>query len=180
MAFIRKSGVVITFATFEDVETIDSRVFEGNELSTATLTKQQVVEDMLVRSTERLVQKLKADEWWMRYTGTTVSGGLGFSPIPTPNKNLFKREADWTELCVYHTLKEYLYPKIADFGVENAAEVQKIAFYNQKFSDLWEEMMNSGDFYDRDGDGTVEKGEIEQRPQLFRRSRGYRNWNGVR
>lgn len=180
MAFVRKQGQVITFATFDDVEAIDSRVFEANEIATNSLTKQEIVDDMLVRSTDRLIQKLKGDEWWMRYTGTLVSGGLGFTPTPTPNKNLIRREADWTELCVYHTLKEYLYPKIADFGVENAAEVQKIKFYEQKFNELWRELMTAGDFYDRNGDGSIDPDEIQTRPVLLRRNRGYRNWNKVR
>lgn len=177
---IKSGGEVLSFARYEDVVEIDSRVFEANELGTLT-ERQEIVEDMLIRSTDRLVQKLKASSWWRVYNNVAISGNLGVGiTIPTPDKSKLQRREDWTELCVYHTLKEYLYPKIADFGVEGSAEVQKINFYEGKFNALWEELMASGDFYDTDKDGVVEESEKMLKPKVYRRSRGYRPISGVR
>lgn len=177
MAYIISSGNVLSFADAEDVREIDSRVFDANE---GVLTD-VLVEDMLKRSTDRLLQKLKSSDWWRIYNNIAISGTLGVGiTIPDPSKNKIKRQADWAELCVYHTLKEYLYPKIADFGVEGSAEVQKINFYKVKFDSLWEEMMAIGDFYDTDGDGTVETDEKMIKPKVYRRTRGYRPIVGVR
>jgi hypothetical protein len=177
---IKSGGEVLSFARYEDVLEMDSRVFEANEIGTLT-ERQETVEDMLIRSTDRLVQKLKASAWWRVYNNVAISGSLGIGiTIPTPDKTKLQRRADWTELCVYHTLKEYLYPKIADFGVEGSAEVQKITFYEAKFNALWDELMASGDFYDSDNDGTVEESEKMLKPKVYRRSRGYRSISGVR
>jgi hypothetical protein len=177
---VTRSGEVISFASYSDVLETDSRVFEANELGTDT-EKEQMIEDMLIRSTERLVQKLKSTAWWRVYNNLAVNGSLGVGvSIPTPDKTKLQRREDWNELCVYHTLKEYLYPKIADFGVENSAEVQKISFYESKFNALWEELISAGDFYDTDNDGTVENSEKLISPKPTRRSRGFRNISGVR
>ena len=70
MAFIANaSGNVVSFAEFTDVTTIDQRVFEANEGLT-----QDIVEDMLERSTDRLIQKVKASDWWRQYAGTIGTG----------------------------------------------------------------------------------------------------------
>lgn len=178
MAFISVKGVIKSFADFDDVKAKDTRVFDANEI----INNAETVEDMLFRSTERLVQKLKASSQWQRYNGVMVSGGIiGFGvSIPDPVISKLLRKTDWTDLCVYHTLSEYLYPSIADFGDETSAEVQKIAFYRQKMEDLWQEILAVGDFYDKDGDGTVEQDEKMLSPQITRRSRGYRRVAGVR
>ena len=177
MAFIIKSGGdVLSFATFDDVKKIDSRVFEANEI----LNDEAKVEDMLIRSTERLVQKLKASEWWRVYNNVAISGSLGVGiSIPTPDKKKLERKTDWTELCVFHTLKEYIYPNIGDF-VEGSPEERKQALYESKFMSLWEELLASGDFYDSDNDGVVEETEKMLKPKLYRRSRGYRPIAGVK
>ena len=62
-------------------------------------------------------------------------------------------------MCAYYTLKEYLLPKIADFGNPESAEVQKIEYYAGKFDDLFRELMDILDWYSADGDATVEANE---------------------
>jgi hypothetical protein len=182
MAFINKQdGSVLSFATYEDVYSMDRRVFEANEIATDDLTKEEVVEDMLIRSTTRLIKKVQASAWWQRYTANVSSVALGAGgSIPLPDATKFERKDDWTELCVYHTLAEYLYPHIADFGDEASPEVAKITFYRDKLQSLWDEMLAVGDWYDDDNDGTVEDNEKLLNPRPTRRSRGYRKIAEVR
>ena len=59
-------------------------------------------------------------------------------------------------------------------------EVQKIQYYEDKFSSLFEELLNMFDWYDSDNDGTVEDGEKQVRFRLSRRTRSYRNTTRVR
>lgn len=182
MAFINKQdGSVLSFATYEDVFAADRRVFEANEIATDTLTKDEVVEDMLIRSTSRLIKKVQASAWWARYTANVSSVALGAGgSIPLPDSSKFERKDDWTELCVYHTLAEYLYPHIADFGDEASPEVAKITFYRDKLESLYNELLAVGDWYDDDNDGTVEDSEKLLNPRQYRRTRGFRKIAEVR
>ena len=83
-------------------------------------------------------------------------------------------------MCCYHTLKEYLIPKVADFGNPESAEVQKIQYYENKFNDLFTELLAMMDWYDDDADGTVEDGEKRVRIELNRRTRGRKAVSWVR
>jgi hypothetical protein len=65
------------------------------------------------------------------------------------------RQNDFTDLCVYHTLSEYLLAKVADFGNQDSAERQKIGFYDTKFRDLFDELIVAGDWYDFTNNGTI-------------------------
>lgn len=179
MAYILSGGSVTSFAEADDVTAQDARFFEANEgLDT---TQGGEVEDLLVKSTDRIVSKLKASAWWRQYMNLTVSATLGSYDIPNPDKDKFVlNDQRLIDLCVYHTLKEYLYPKYADFGVESSAEVQKIRYYNDKFETLWLELLASGDFYDNSGDGSVASDEKMIIPQLRRRTRGRRPIGYVR
>lgn len=175
MAFIISSGVVVSFAEADDVRARDQRVFEQNE-GFDDIT----IEDMLTRSTDRIMSKLKASDWWREYNNLTRTGTLALADLPAPDRTKIERQADFTELCVSHTLKEYLYPRIADFGNEGSAEVSKINFYQKRFDDLWLELLASGDFYDLNDDGTVESSEKNIRSRLTRRTRGRRSIAMVR
>jgi hypothetical protein len=83
-------------------------------------------------------------------------------------------------MCVYYTLKEYILPKIADFGDPESPEVQKITYYENKFQDIFEELLAMMDWYDADDSGTVDADEKQIRFQLNRRTRGRRNIVKVR
>lgn len=141
MAFITNGSDTLSFAEYSDVQERDARVFEANEGLTEI-----VVEDLLIRSTERIMTLLKSSDWW-------VSNG------PTgedPDINLIiSRQNDFTDLCVYYSLYEYILPLIADFGTEDNAEVNKIDFYKDKFNSLSVELIESGDFYDFDSSGSI-------------------------
>ena len=83
-------------------------------------------------------------------------------------------------MCVYYCFKEYLCPLIADFGEEDSPEVQKIKYYDAKFNDIFNELLASADWYDADGDGTVEDSEKTTYYQPVRRSRSRRSVARIR
>ena len=71
MAFIEDSTTVYSFANYSDVTSKDDRLFVENEgLS------ESVVEDILVRSTERILSQIRASQWWYDYSarmGATIT-----------------------------------------------------------------------------------------------------------
>jgi hypothetical protein len=83
-------------------------------------------------------------------------------------------------MCVAYVLKEYLLPKIADFGNPESSEVQKINFYNGKFNELFNEKLSVIVWYDVDNDSTVESGEQLVNYRKNRRTRGKRFITRVR
>jgi hypothetical protein len=64
-----------------------------------------------------------------------------------------------------------LLPLVADFSIEESSEVNKIEYYDNKFNDIFNELLALADWYDADGDGTVEDGEKAWSYQSVRRSR---------
>jgi hypothetical protein len=157
--WILSGGVVKSFADAADVKNIDQRVFEANEGLTDNL-----VEDILIRSTQRIIQNFGASDWWrtyyMRMSGGTydplIYNSLGLFPIPDPDPNKIQaRQADFTDLCVYYALSYYVYPKIADFSNQDNAEKVKIGFMNEKYRSLFQELVDDGSWYDWDNGGTI-------------------------
>jgi hypothetical protein len=161
MAFILSTGNVISFAEYEDVLAIDQRLFEANEGLTDV-----IVEDALVKSTNRILSQLRSTDWWKSYYYRQNNGGgvVAFpaggviAPALDPNK-IEARKQDFTDLCVYYALAETLLPRVADFGNADTAERQKIGFYDEKYRALLKELIEAGDWYDFDDDGTVESSE---------------------
>lgn len=160
MAFILSGGNVISFAEYEDVTATDQRLFEANEGFTEV-----IVEDALIKATSRILTKIRASDWWKNYylrrtsNYSNIVGSTAISvPAVDPNK-IQARKSDFTDLCVYFALAEMLLPKVADFGNADAAERQKIGFYDEKFRALMTELLEAGDWYDFDGDATVELNE---------------------
>ena len=165
MAFINpnQSGV-IAFAEYEDVTSTDQRLFEANEgIADAT-----TVEDLTIKATNRILQLIRNTAWWKSYylvegndaqrAATQTRNGYVDAPLPNPNL-ILARQADFTDLCVYFTLYEYLLPKIADFRAQDNAEVVKIGVYRTKFDKLFMELIEDGTWYDFDASGTVTKEE---------------------
>jgi len=157
MAFITESGNVTSFAEFQDVVNKDQRLFEANEgLS------DDIVEQQLIRATERILSKIRSSAWWKSYyirrdlntVYTTVAD------IPAVNANRIKaRLNDFTDLCVFTALSEFILPSIADFGNEDNAERQKMGYYTQKADALFGELITNGDWYDFDNSGTISSDE---------------------
>lgn len=160
MAFIQQGTTVYSFADYDDVVAMDQRLFQANE----GLTRDSV-EGNLVRSTQRILDMLRNTDWWKSYyiiqAGSSAQVITGQSiQVPALQANLIlARQADFTDLAVYHSLSEYIYPAVADFGNPDSAERQKIGFYNEKFRALFDELVVDGDWYDFDGDDTIQASE---------------------
>lgn len=157
MAFITVSGTVTSFAEYQDVYNRDERLFDSNEGLT-----DDVVETLLTRATERILTKLRASEWWQEYYVNRSPGAtmLTKADIPALNPNrIIARQNDFTDLCVYTALGEFILPKVADFGNEDSAERKKMGYYTNKAEVLFSELVKAGDWYDFDNDGTVESTE---------------------
>lgn len=153
MAFIIVSSNVTSFAEYQDVVNRDQRLFDANE----SLTDDEV-EPLLVRATERILDKLRSSSWWQNYyinrsNGTTINSAADI-PALNPNR-IIGRKNDFTDLCVYMALSEFILPKIADFGNEDSAERKKMGYYTQKAETLFGELITAGDWYDFDASGTI-------------------------
>ena len=157
MAFIEEAGTVVSFAEFQDVVNKDQRLFEANEgLS------DDIVEQQLIRATERILSKLRSSAWWRSYyirrDSSTVYNTVADIPAVNPNR-IKSRLNDFTDLCVFTALSEFILPSIADFGNEDNAERQKMGYYTQKADTLFGELITNGDWYDFDNDGTIQSDE---------------------
>jgi hypothetical protein len=158
MAFITSGGNVIAFAEYSDVTERDQRVFEANDGLT-----EAIVEDLTEKATTRILYLIRNTSWWtsyyLRQSGGSTNVNIftsGLISVPLPDANRIKaRQQDFTNLCVFYTLSEYLYPKIADFSSQDNAEVKKIGVFDQKFRSLFQELIDSGDWYDFNNTGTV-------------------------
>lgn len=169
MAFINNGTTVISFAEYQDVVNRDSRLFDINES-----LSEDVVEPLLERATERVLTKLRSSAWWQSYYVTRSSSSTYSSTADIPALNPLRitaRQNDFTDLCVYTALSEFILPKIADFGTEDNAERQKMGYYTGKADNLFGELITAGDWYDFDGSGTIASGE---------KSPGYTNLRRVR
>jgi hypothetical protein len=168
MAFITESGTVTSFAEFQDVVNKDQRLFDSNEGLSDDLVEQQ-----LVRATERILTKLRASGWWRSYytkRSTTALTTTADIPALDPNR-IISRANDFTDLCVYTALADFILPSVADFGKEDNAERQKMGYYSQKADSLFGELIAAGDWYDFDDDNTIQSDE---------KSPGYYNLKRVR
>lgn len=157
MPFISDGTKIISFAEYQDVLDQDQRLFEANEGLT-----DDVVEPLLARSTERILSLIRATDWWrdlyLQKTVNPLFSTKADVPVVDPNK-ILARQDDFTELCVQYCLWNYLLPKIADFSKEDNAERAKIGFYQGKYQFLFDELINSGDWYDLNGDDIISSDE---------------------
>ena len=185
MAFIVSGGTVVSYAEATDVRDKDQRLFEANEFSLTNLpdappSLNDYIEDLTTKATARINQKIRASSQWRDYLGY-VGATWDINNIPSFNPNLIlARKADFTDMCAYYTLKEYLLPRVADFGNPESAEVQKIEYYSKKFDDLFTELLSMMDWYDYDSSGALDDGDKLIRVSLTRRTRGRKNVVRVR
>jgi hypothetical protein len=169
MAFINNGTTVISFAEYQDVVDRDSRLFDTNES-----LSEDVVEPLLIRATERILTKFRSTSWWQSYylkrdNNSTFNTSADI-PALDPER-IQARQNDFTDLCVYTALGEFILPKVADFGAEDNAERQKMGYYTGKADSLFGELITAGDWYDFDDSGTIASGE---------KSPGYSNLKRVR
>jgi hypothetical protein len=155
MAFISSGGNVISFAEDQDVFDADLRLFDANE------GLDDGVETSLIRSTERILTRLRASEWWQSYYVSRSTATLSsIADIPALDANrIIDRKNDFTELCVAIAMSEYILPKIADFGAVDNAEKNKMSYYTQRAEKIFAELITAGDWYDFDNSGAITSGE---------------------
>lgn len=166
MAFIVESSNTISFAEFSDVSSTDVRLFDSNE----SLTDDSV-EDALIRCTSRILDNIRNTEWWQGLYGShTDSVNRIDIPKPDPDR-IIDRKEDFTDLCVYWALSDYILPSIADFGEADSNERQKMGYYRNRADRLFLELVNSGDWYDFDNDGTVQTDEKRRGNAALKRIR---------
>lgn len=186
MSFITVAGNVTSYADALDVRGADQRLFEANTVDFtnvpgAPADLDEYIEDLTTASTDRINQKIKASARWREYLGYVGTGYNTIDNIPAFNPNLIlSRQADFTQMCISYTLKEYLLPKVADFGNPESPEVQKIQFHENRFNELFSELTDIFDYYDSDSSGTVDDDEKMVRFSVTRRSRGARPITRIR
>jgi len=169
MAFIVDNSITISFADYQDVVEKDQRIFDSNEGLT-----DDVVEDGLIRATERILSKIRSTSWWRSYytrrDSSIAYNSVADIPAVDPDK-IKARLNDFRDLSIYMGLSEYILPVVADFGNEDNAERQKMGYYANKAESLFNELIVSGDWYDFDGSGTIASSEKDPGQINLRRIR---------
>lgn len=158
MAFVEFGSTVLSFATSDDLRNLDRRLFEQNEG-----LDDDYLDDQLIRSTARILSLLRATDWWQQYylaMNTTSLQISNTADIPPLDPTLIQaRQDDFTELCCYYALYNYVLPFIADFGNEDTPERKKMGYYQQKYNDLFGELITAGDWYNFDDSATITSSE---------------------
>lgn len=157
MAFIIENNTVVSFAEYSDVAEKDQRLFDSNEGLT-----DEAVETALERATQRILTKISQSDWWRSYYVKRDSDTEYKSVADVPSVDVDKikaREADFTELCVYTALSDYILPQVADFGDEQDSERAKMGYYGNRAEELYGEIIRAGDWYDFDDDGVIQSTE---------------------
>lgn len=172
MAFIEFGTDFVSFATSDDLYDLDARLFEQNEG-----LDDNYVQDQLVRSTARILELLRSTDWWKSYfvarnTGPTAIAINTVADIPALDPTLIlSRQDDFSDLCCYYALYNYILPYIADFSNEDSAERRKMAYYQQKYDLLFGELITAGDWYDFDSSETIDSADKQPGVWNLRRVR---------
>jgi hypothetical protein len=156
MAFVFYNQSLISFATYDDLVQRDQRILEANEGIT-----ENNVDDYLSQASQRILTQIRNTDWWKTTCFKmmpTLQHDLRLLPVVDPTC-IKSRYQEFIDLNVYFALKDYLYPAVADFGNPDSAEVAKINFYRDQYDKLFQDLIQSGDWYDFDADGTIETGE---------------------
>ena len=172
MAFITFGNQFLSFATSEDLDSLDQRLFEQNEG-----LDDNYIQDSLIRSTVRILELLRATDWWRSYfiernTGASAIQINTVADVPPldPDK-ILARQQDFTDLCCYYALYDYILPYIADFSNEDSAERRKMGYYQQKYDLLFGQLITAGDWYDFDDSETIDSADKQPGVWNLRRVR---------
>jgi len=162
MSFIKITGNTVSFADHDDMLAADQRLFETNEGLTDV-----IIEDLLTKATGRILTRLRSSEWWMSYYINRSSSSItSLADVPALNPNkIVDRQDDFTDYCIAVAMSEYILPRIADFGSADNAEMNKMSYYTQRADKLFAELITAGDWYDFDGNTTVESS--EKKPGIY-------------
>lgn len=157
MAFIIENNTVVSFAEYRDVLARDQRIFDSNEGLT-----DDVVETALERATERVLNRIRSSQWWRSYwlerSNNTAINTVADIPALNPMQ-IKDRESDFTDLCVYMALAEYILPQTANFGDEGDDDRAKMGYYQNRAEALYGELIVAGDWYDFDDDDSISSSE---------------------
>jgi hypothetical protein len=172
MAFITFGNQFLSFATSEDLDSLDQRLFEQNEG-----LDDNYIQDSLIRSTARILELFRATDWWRSYfiernTGASAIQINTVADVPPldPDK-ILARQQDFTDLCCYYALYDYILPYIADFSNEDSAERRKMGYYQQKYDLLFGQLITAGDWYDFDDSDTIDSADKQPGVWNLRRVR---------
>jgi hypothetical protein len=178
MAFLTVNNSVLSFAEYNDIVNTDQRVFESNEIdwenapgSPANLA--EYIEDLCIKATNRIIEKIRVSNKW--HSVAHKQDNTEYVALFDPNR-ILRRHSDFTDMCSYYVLKEYLLAKVADWGNPESPEVQKIQYFENKFDDLFNELLTIFDWYDFDDSGAIDRSDLHiGQVQHRRRTRGKRN-----
>lgn len=155
MAFVYNNNQIESFAEYQDVLETDSRLFGTNEgLSESSLYP------FLIKSTDRIINKIKMSRWYENAKLTS------FDPLLIISKQQY-----FTDMTVYHSLYEFILPYIADFGNQDTEEFQKIQYYKGKFEQLLDDMLTASDWYDINQNNVIDVVDVKSVPYNRRRVR---------
>lgn len=152
MAFNIINQTFQSFAVYADVTARDSRFFEANEGMTS-----EVVTPLLAQSSQRILSQIKNTDWWREYQFSrdiSLKNDLRLLPDVQPD-DIKGKEQEFKDLNIFLCMAEYLLPRVADFGNETSAEVAKIKFYVDAYNNLFNLVIQSGDWYDFNSGGTI-------------------------
>jgi hypothetical protein len=152
--FVYSGATFLRFATFAELQARDSRVFEANE----DLTPAEI-ENFLNMASQRILTQIRNTEWWREYQrklANIIDANL--LPVVDPDY-ILARTQEFKDLNVYFALYDYVYPSVADFGNPDSAEIQKIKHYKDSYNELFDEVIESGDWYDFSENGTIDAAE---------------------
>jgi len=158
MSFNYNETTFISFAVTSEVALRDQRLFEVNEGLTTEL-----VDQLLAQASQRILTQLRNTDWWKNYQfglNSSLNYDMRLLPSVDPD-NIKVREQEFKDLNIYFALAEFIYPRIADFGNPDDSGMTKIKFYSDQYTKLFKEVVESGDWYDYDSDGSVETAERE-------------------
>lgn len=152
MAFNYNNQTFVSFAVYADVTARDQRFFEANEGFTST-----DVNLLLAQASQRVLTQIKQTDWYRKgvfANDSSLQNDIRLVPDVDPS-DIRGKEQEFKDLNIYFAMSEYLLPKVADFGNETSAEVVKIKFYKDAYNTLFKEVIESGDWYDFSGNGTI-------------------------
>ena len=178
MAFLTVNNSVLSFAEYLDIVNTDQRVFESNEIDWANApgspaNLSEYVEDLCIKATNRIIEKIRVSSKWHAVADNQTN--TEYVALFDPNK-ILRRQSDFTDMCSYYVLKEYLLAKVADWGNPESPEVQKIQYFENKFDDLFTELLTIFDWYDFDDSGEIDRSDLHIGQVTHRRrTRGRRN-----
>ena len=151
MAFIISGGAVVTYAEALDVKDKDQRLFEGNEIDFTNVpdspgSLNNYIEDLTIKATARINEKIRQSARWREYLGFAGAGYDSINNLPQfKGINIKSRQSDFTDMCCYYTLKEYLLPKVADerWGLEpnKTYLYDSLVLYRQSSYNDWNETL---------------------------------------